>query len=82
MLLAISADYADMNRGQLLAKIRELEEVSDINSENSGHVSYVLKQQEFCSKLVDWIEVGNWHREKIVSYYLPCWIKITLQVII
>ena len=25
----LSADYADMNRGQLLAKIRELEEVSN-----------------------------------------------------
>lgn len=28
-LYALSADYADMNRGQLLAKIRELEEVSN-----------------------------------------------------
>ena len=26
----ISAEYADMNRGQLLAKIHELEEVSDL----------------------------------------------------
>lgn len=28
LVLVISAEYADMNRGQLLAKIRELEEVS------------------------------------------------------
>jgi len=34
----LSADYADMNRGQLLAKIRELEEVS-IKLKNSGRVS-------------------------------------------
>ena len=28
LVLVISAEYADMNRGQLLAKIHELEEVS------------------------------------------------------
>lgn len=28
--LVISAEYGDMNRGQLLAKIHELEEVSDV----------------------------------------------------
>lgn len=29
LLLMLLAEYADMNRGQLLAKIHELEEVSD-----------------------------------------------------
>ena len=32
MIFVISAEYADMNRGQLLAKIHELEEVSNVSN--------------------------------------------------